>query len=894
MTKLKPKRKPLRPILDLSAPYKKRRRSFTFKGKAVNPKPKLVATFTYDRKMAMSFHDATYYQAQLHYKKRMGDIMTYKGLTYTQDKLFVTLMFEHYKQQALKGTISIFNVLININKKNKESISSGLPLPIHGDLMSIISNMHILIAAYRTVRKNKGSMTKASPIPIAEYYKLSSSQQILCDQLYEAPEGIDYNLLAKISTLVKAGTYPWGVSRLIFVPKPGQKIKKRPLTIPPFMDKVVQEAIRMVLEAIYEPTFQDMNCSFGFRASNGVHHAITMLSEPRISNGMHMALEGDIESAYPNLDRDILLNVLSERISDNKFLSFMKKRLKLQIFDVDKQKYESTFLGIPQGGIDSPYLWNIYLLGLDVFVKKTIQEKLDKLNDIRLTSKARGAKGKEKKIKNPPVSKTYNALSRRLVKLRNQYKVETNWFKTCDKDVSFISVQAPNGSYHIRSRRKTHDFIFKKVEKIRLTSSKLRKVRSTDPNRVALKLVYSRYADDWIIFTNAPEPVLKEIRKEIADWLLLHRKATLSFEKTLITDMRKTEAHFLGFQFVNHKSQSRLKKFTQKNNKGQERTVLKRTAGWSVRCSPDKQRLINRMFMKSYCDKTGFPKEIPFLSTLETEVIIERFNDVLRGMANFYTEFCTYKSSLTRWLYIVRWSCIKTLAQKYKTTCSGIIKRFANNPDKRISYRTNINFFSRETKSNVVYYKDSFLFTEKEVMDLALEINRKPKIQRQLLDSEKHKFFLYDANLKLNIDGELNYTRQRTPRIHDSDFLKRISFINWRTICNLDLPCTLCGADKTEMHHFKHVRKTKFMEIGEEDWGINKIMSLRNRRQIPLCKNCHMNKVHAGTYKGPSLGKLINFDNRIVNSEGNITMRLAPYRGKPFEQRLILKDWVKK
>lgn len=81
----------------------------------------------------------------------------------------------------------------------------------------------------------------------------------------------------------------------------------RPLTIPPFVDKGIQKAIRTVLESIYEPTFAEMNCSFDFRANNGVHHAITLLTEPQFTSGFHMALEGDIEQAYPNLERDILI-----------------------------------------------------------------------------------------------------------------------------------------------------------------------------------------------------------------------------------------------------------------------------------------------------------------------------------------------------------------------------------------------------------------------------------------------------------------------------------------------------------------------------------------------------------------------------------------------------------
>ena len=140
--------------------------------------------------------------------------------------------------------------------------------------------------------------------------------------------------------------YPWGCSRLIWIPKPGTK-KERPLTIPPFADKLVQEAIRMVLEPIYEPEFQKLNCSFGFRARVGTHQAIVSISETRNTQSMNRVIEGDISSAYPNLNRETLLNILGERIKDKAFLKLIKDRMKLDLFDTKDKKYKTTFLGLP-------------------------------------------------------------------------------------------------------------------------------------------------------------------------------------------------------------------------------------------------------------------------------------------------------------------------------------------------------------------------------------------------------------------------------------------------------------------------------------------------------------------------------------------------------------------
>ena len=80
--------------------------------------------------------------------------------------------------------------------------------------------------------------------------------------------------------------------------------------------------------------------------------------------------------------------------------------------------------------------------------------------------------------------------------------------------------------------------------------------------------------------------------------------------------------------------------------------------------------------MKGYCNKRGFPIAVTWLSYLEPFTIIERFNSVIRGICNYYVGFINNKSSIQRWIYILKFSCYKTLACKYHTSVSKIIKRF--------------------------------------------------------------------------------------------------------------------------------------------------------------------------------------------------------------------------
>lgn len=334
-------------------------------------------------------------------------------------------VFKKYRRLALRKAYKVHNIVLNIQKRVARQLNvnlkykRGLLTSKTGDLLSIVGNVDILIVAYRTVKKNAGAMTSAWRLPPEEFNRLSSEQQTLLNSLFIAPDALDYNLLVQIADLVKRNKYPWGVSRLVWIPKPGTT-KLRPLTIPPFADRIVQEAIRMVLEAVFEPIFQKMNCSFGFRASNGVHQAVSLLSERRLTNGLHMALEGDIESAYPNVNRKILIKTLSEYISDTKFLSFIEKRLNLRLYDTQDNTYKQTLLGIPQGGIDSPYLWNIYFLGFDHFVQTRLKEKFDLLNIGRLQSQERGAKKGllRTMIKNAAINPLYNRINREISDLK--------------------------------------------------------------------------------------------------------------------------------------------------------------------------------------------------------------------------------------------------------------------------------------------------------------------------------------------------------------------------------------------------------------------------------------------------------------------------------------------
>jgi len=145
------------------------------------------------------------------------------------------------------------------------------------------------------------------------------------------------------------------------------------LDVPTQSDRIVQEAIRRILEAIYEPVFKELgrdtknlSNNYGFRPKYSTWSVLEKIEKH--AKRCTTVIEKDIVSAYNNVDHGIFLNILWERIKDKKFLRFIKNMLKSGI--MDDKRYEHSLNGTPQGGIVSPLLFNVYMLGFDEYVYK--------------------------------------------------------------------------------------------------------------------------------------------------------------------------------------------------------------------------------------------------------------------------------------------------------------------------------------------------------------------------------------------------------------------------------------------------------------------------------------------------------------------------------------------
>lgn len=217
-----------------------------------------------------------------------------------------------------------------------------------------ISLMHLLnkenlAICFRMLRKNAASGVDEETV-----------------KAYE--ENLDVNLESLINRLKDKRYKPKPVRR-VYIPKPGKE-ELRPLGIPSVEDKIVQMALKWILQAIYERDF--LGCSYGFRPNRGCHGAIQQLDEAVMKHPVNYIVEVDIRKFFDTVDHTKLLELLRRRIADPNILWLVRKFLKAGIMEAGA--WQASEEGTPQGGIVSPILANIYLhYVLDVWFEKCFQ-----------------------------------------------------------------------------------------------------------------------------------------------------------------------------------------------------------------------------------------------------------------------------------------------------------------------------------------------------------------------------------------------------------------------------------------------------------------------------------------------------------------------------------------
>jgi len=340
--------------------------------------------------------------------------------------------------------------------------SRGLPLD---DVYRQLFNPELFLLAYGKIHRNQGALTPGTTS--------------------ETVDGMSQAKIEAIIAALRQERYQWSPVRRVYIEKKGST-KKRPLGIPTWSDKLLQEVLRLILEAYYEPQFSSH--SHGFRPERGCHTALTEIANDW--KGTIWFIEGDISGCFDSLDHDILLAILREKIRDNRFLRLIKNLLRAGY--VENWTYNATHSGSPQGGIVSPVLANIYLDRLDTFVTETL---------IPAFTQGR------RRADNP----AYVKVSHRLAQARR----------------------------HGRSTE---------ARTLRQELQSMPSVQTDDPNYRRLR--YVRYADDFLLGFAGSKSEADEIKRQLRNYLCDHLKLELSEKKTLVTHGRTHAARFLGYEIT--------------------------------------------------------------------------------------------------------------------------------------------------------------------------------------------------------------------------------------------------------------------------------------------------------------------------------------------------------
>ena len=514
------------------------------------------------------------------------------------------------------------------------------------DIYSLMLDYDLHVAAYQKVKSNKGSMT------------LGVDEETL--------DGISAKAIRETISQLKDHSFKFRPSRKELIPKANGKM--RPLGIPSPRDKVVQQVMVMILEAIWDSDKKAifLNSSHGFRRERGTHTALKEITKWKATTWF---IEGNIKSYFDTIDHFKLEKLLKKRICDKQFIDLYWKAVRAGYVKVKEGKKIDATAGTPQGSVLSPILSNIYLHELDVFMA-------DKTNE-SFKSGPTSILNKEDLKLHSKVHTIYRKMNRRVTITQEEMKkLETGEQATLVP--GFQGDPVPR-EFPIKERSK-------------LPSS----IKGS-----GYRIFYVRYDDDFLIGINGSFERTQLLKEEINRFLEEELRLTMSWEKTKITNAKEDKVLFLGANIYRPRgaerssapwvqgppgpgssSQSGDTKII-KNKMGDREYFSRIPASRLSLCIPVRRvvdKLANQGFcvIKDYDQGKIIPKGKTAWINLSLYDIVLRYNAVLQGIDNYYS-FADNRPRMQFIQFIIQHSCAKLIARKLNLhSRAQVFKKFGN------------------------------------------------------------------------------------------------------------------------------------------------------------------------------------------------------------------------
>ena len=495
----------------------------------------------------------------------------------------------------MKPTIEILENIGKNSQQNKNEVFTRL--------YRYMLRPDIYYVAYKNLYANKGASTKGIDNDTADGF---------CERQIQ-------NVIRSL----KQETYMPKPAKRTYIRKANGKM--RPLGLPTFTDKLVQEVLRMILEAVYEPIFLD--CSHGFRPNRSCHTALRKFKYQ--FNGTKWFIEGDIENCFDSINHSKLIEFINAKIKDARIIKLIGKLLKSGY--VDNWEYYKTHSGCPQGSICSPIFANIYLHELDKYITM-LQENFEQPTKSKIT---------------------------------DCYRVTQNKIKS-------VNLKVEKSEGYQRSK------LIKQKRILRQQKLKLPYKLQTSK-----RLKYIRYADDFIIGINGNKEDCQKLKQQLTEFVNGTMKMKLSNEKTLITHSN-TYARFLGYD-IRVRRDNKIKRGGVNNC---TKRTLNNTSELSIPLKDEIMKFLfeNKIVWKKRSGEIMPIRRLNLMNCTDIE-IVSTYNAELRGICNYYSIASNFHK-LNYFSYLMEYSCLLTLCSKYKSTISKIKTKYGEKGEWRIPYKT--------------------------------------------------------------------------------------------------------------------------------------------------------------------------------------------------------------